>query len=84
MNDDEGGECLRCGGNQHDITHRCYIYDEKKLLTLKEFYKTFPTFDLEFEQSKRLQWFPSEYLVFEGNDLGYCIGIDTMYSIYIY
>ena len=76
---DEDESCYRCGGNYHDSTNRCYKYNEELFPTLKDFYLTFPTFNLEFEGGKIYEWLPSEYLVKEENL--YCIGIDKGYFL---
>ena len=78
LNDNKNGEeCQKCGGDYHDKSHRCYTYNSGQFSTLKEFYRTFPTFDFQFEFYKIYQWFPSEYLVWESNNT-YCIGIDQL------
>ena len=64
--------------NQTGKYKPCYTYN-KKILTLKKFYESFPTFKFYFNNNIEFEWTPNNYLSTENANKGvYCVSVQPM------
>ena len=65
-----------CGGESR--WEECYSIDDEHMEDLDNYFRSFPMFTFHFGGNKPYRWYPSDYLIKNGDLDQYCVGIKPL------